>query len=59
MLKEKWLELTDEKKKYNGLTLKRTKYVKNVRSIKKGTYGPLVENFGKIHFKSELWTTDD
>ena len=59
MLKLKWLELTDEKKEYNGLTLRRTKYIKDVRSIKKGTYGPWVENFEKIYFEEECEISDE
>lgn len=59
MLKVKWLELTDEKKEYNGLTLRRTKYIRNVRSIKKGTYGPWVENFEKIYFEEECEISDE
>ena len=59
MLKVKWLELTDEKKEYNGLTLRRTKYIRNVRSIKKGTYGPWVENFEKINLEEESEISDE
>lgn len=59
MLKEKWLELTDEKKKYNGRILNRTKYIKDVYSIKKGTYGPWIESFEKIYFSEESEISDE